>query len=235
MEKNKNTLLLTVIAIATLLVAVIGATFAYFTAQLGGSEDSSTVIVTAANLYIDYEGGTATLVSNADTRVEPSKEEVPFITKSFSLTPNLNDTEQIAYLNLPYTVNLVVTKNTFELKNALTTASISYKLTNTGSKGIASDATYKPIPYYNEGNENPSGDAGNGKLGNITIYANDGTPTTKAGVVLGSSQFAKGETAAHTYRLDIYFLDDNSNQDKDKMKEFSAYIDISTGNLAVSE
>lgn len=238
MEKNKNTLLLTVIAIATLLVAVIGATFAYFTAQLGGSEDSSTVIVTAANLYIDYEGGTAVITSTAanGVKVEPSETATPFVTKSFSLTPKLNDgTDAFAYVNLPYTVNLVVTKNTFAMKNTLTTASISYKLINTGSVGITSDTNYKPIAYYNDGAENPLGEAGNGKLGNITIYDNAGQGTTKAGVVLGSSQFTKGETAAHTYRLEIYFLDDDNNQDADKDKEFSAYIDVSTGNLAISE
>ena len=40
MEK-KNTILLTVIAVATLLVAVVGATFAYFTATTGNSGDTS--------------------------------------------------------------------------------------------------------------------------------------------------------------------------------------------------
>ena len=33
MDNKKNTILLTVIAVATLLVAVVGATFAYFTAD----------------------------------------------------------------------------------------------------------------------------------------------------------------------------------------------------------
>lgn len=41
MEK-KNTILLTVIAIATLLVAVVGATFAYFTATVQPSDDAET-------------------------------------------------------------------------------------------------------------------------------------------------------------------------------------------------
>ena len=44
MENRKNTILLTVIAVATLLVAVIGATFAYFTAQ-GGAPVSRNVVV----------------------------------------------------------------------------------------------------------------------------------------------------------------------------------------------
>lgn len=50
MEK-KNTILLTVIAIATLLVAVVGATFAYFTAQVTtNNDDKNNVDVTTAAL-----------------------------------------------------------------------------------------------------------------------------------------------------------------------------------------
>ena len=65
MDNKKNTILLTVIAVATLLVAVVGATFAYFTAQGGsGSEAKVTVSTgtaassefgtfTAINIYAD--------------------------------------------------------------------------------------------------------------------------------------------------------------------------------------
>jgi hypothetical protein len=52
MEK-KNTILLTVIAIATLLVAVVGATFAYFTATVGvdtNTEKNATTSVTTTTL-----------------------------------------------------------------------------------------------------------------------------------------------------------------------------------------
>ncbi len=45
MDNKKNTILLTVIAVATLLVAVVGATFAYFTAQ-GGTTATAQVKVT---------------------------------------------------------------------------------------------------------------------------------------------------------------------------------------------
>ena len=46
-NSKTNTLLLTVIGVATLLVAVIGATFAYFTAQVGGGESATTVKMNA--------------------------------------------------------------------------------------------------------------------------------------------------------------------------------------------
>ena len=46
MENRKNTILLTVIAVATLLVAVVGATFAYFTAQGTGSKQKDVTVTT---------------------------------------------------------------------------------------------------------------------------------------------------------------------------------------------
>ena len=46
---KKNTMLLTVIAVATLLVAVVGATFAYFTASVTNSATSTAVQATSGN------------------------------------------------------------------------------------------------------------------------------------------------------------------------------------------
>ena len=48
MDNRKNTILLTVIAVATLLVAVVGATFAYFSAQGGGSATNNIEVKTEA-------------------------------------------------------------------------------------------------------------------------------------------------------------------------------------------
>ena len=48
MDNRKNTILLTVIAVATLLVAVVGATFAYFSAQGGGTATNNLEVKTEA-------------------------------------------------------------------------------------------------------------------------------------------------------------------------------------------
>ena len=48
MDNRKNTILLTVIAVATLLVAVVGATFAYFSAQGGGTKTNNLEVKTEA-------------------------------------------------------------------------------------------------------------------------------------------------------------------------------------------
>ncbi len=56
MEK-KNVVFLTVLAIATLLTAVVGTTFAYFTATVEGNEQAKTTSVTTANLSVAYSDG----------------------------------------------------------------------------------------------------------------------------------------------------------------------------------
>ncbi len=60
MMDKKNTLLLTVIAVATLLVAVVGATFAYFTASSGTNEASEVNVQTRS---VDVTSTTATDVT----------------------------------------------------------------------------------------------------------------------------------------------------------------------------
>ena len=54
MDTKKNTILLTVIAIATLLVAVVGATFAYFTAQGGAAVDANINVATGSQASADF-------------------------------------------------------------------------------------------------------------------------------------------------------------------------------------
>ncbi len=78
--ERKNTVLLTVIAIATLLVAVVGATFAYFTATTTPSTESGVGNVTTAKTdntkftfngsdvdykYLNYPGGLALIGAHA--------------------------------------------------------------------------------------------------------------------------------------------------------------------------
>ena len=78
MEK-KNTILLTVIAVATLLVAVVGATFAYFTATNTAAGDSDTATVTTETVsainvtsqaskeaYLEYPGGVSVLAAGVN-------------------------------------------------------------------------------------------------------------------------------------------------------------------------
>jgi len=61
-RKGGSAVLLTVIGIATLLVAIVGATFAYFTATVSGDTGSSITIQTAT-LSISYNDGNALQVT----------------------------------------------------------------------------------------------------------------------------------------------------------------------------
>ena len=83
-EEKKNTMLLTVIAVATLLVAVVGATFAYFSLSVSGTANT-TATVTAGNLgQIELKGTDTTyaLTVSALDMVKPSTDKTYYAIKS---------------------------------------------------------------------------------------------------------------------------------------------------------
>lgn len=262
MEDNKNkqnTLLLTVIAVATLLVAVIGATFAYFTANISSST-TSTVQVTGAELTISYQGTTAAI--NATSK-EPSSTEMG--TKTFTLTGKNTTTN----MSMPYLLYLVVGKNEFVLDNSVTTTSLSYVLTASDGAGaipssVVNDTpTYGAIPTTLTVSENSytlngsnrtyshNSDTGYDHLSTLTYTASgtpyrsgvviddgNGTTTDPNGlnaVLIGRGFFGPNTTSAtHTYTLKVYFMEDNKNQDEDKSKSFYGYVAVSAGDQAIA-
>ena len=60
-EEKKNTMLLTVIAVATLLVAVVGATFAYFSLSVSGTANTTATVTAGSVGTIELTGGTTNL------------------------------------------------------------------------------------------------------------------------------------------------------------------------------
>ena len=215
-NSKTNTLLLTVIGVATLLVAVIGATFAYFTAQISGSETTSTVKMNAGTLSINYENGNAI---ESTTEFEPTKAAVecpdkkpnetagyycdqaqytPVGIKTFTLTGN-NSTPVGDGMKMPYKLQLVVTANGF------TAGTLKYTLsgssTGTGDSVVSTD-TWKDIPA--------------------------GANT----VDLGDGYFMPGNNVKHSYTLNVYFPDNHANQDDNKEKVFKAKVNITTSEIA---
>lgn len=80
--ERKNTVMLTVIAIATLLVAVVGATFAFFTASVNNETDDAdrkVEVTTRAMTTATFTGG-ATIPSITETKVYPGFESAKPIT-----------------------------------------------------------------------------------------------------------------------------------------------------------
>ena len=64
--ERKNTVFLTIIAIATLLVAVIGATFAYFSVIITGNDTATSTVIRTANIKITYTAGDSINLQNAE-------------------------------------------------------------------------------------------------------------------------------------------------------------------------
>lgn len=113
MENRKNTILLTVIAVATLLVAVVGATFAYFTAQGGGTASTPITVQTSTSSNSSFDLAAALNINatqeNFDTaQAAHLKDEQ---TGTVKWTPSNQATGD--NLNFCYTVDLEVSANTF--------------------------------------------------------------------------------------------------------------------------
>lgn len=214
-NSKTNTLLLTVIGVATLLVAVIGATFAYFTAQVGGGESATTVKMNAGVLKINFANGNTFQTTEG---FEPTKAAVecekkegayycdqaqysPVATKKFTLT-GTNTTLASDNMKMPYTIKLVVTKNEFS------TGAIKYTLVGTKTGGNAAEGELVQIPNWVD----------------VATGAADAA-------VLGSGYFLPGTDTVHSYDLNIYFPDNHVNQDVNKNKVFGAKVEISTAQI----
>ena len=218
-NSKTNTLLLTVIGVATLLVAVIGATFAYFTAQVGGGESSTTVKMNAGVLKINFTNGNHVQTTEgfeptkAKTECPANKKNetdgyycnkdqyTPVATKLFTLT-GTNTTLDKDNMKMPYTIKLVVTQNQFS------TGAIKYTLTGTKEGGNAAAGELVQIPDWVD----------------VATGAADAA-------VLGSGYFLPGTETIHKYKLDIYFPDNHVNQDIDKNKVFGARVEIGTAEI----
>ena len=104
MEK-KNTILLTVIAVATLLVAVVGATFAYFTATTGAGDPNDTATTGTATTV-----GGVNLVMTADTSSNDIAYPGGYVVAGVNVTATNSDTTN--NYTTTYQVNGTITNNT---------------------------------------------------------------------------------------------------------------------------
>jgi len=119
--KQKITMLLSLIL--TILLISTGLSFAYFSANITGTETSTTIQASGGVMNINYDGG-----ENINTpNIFPSNE--PFATKNFTLTGK-NTTND----NMNYHIILVIEENTF------TNNALQYKLTSTNTDGNGTTA-----------------------------------------------------------------------------------------------
>lgn len=108
MDNNKGqTIFLSVIGIATLLVAIIGATFAYFSLTVTGNEQASSIFVTTATLgQINFIDGTQIKWDNVMLEKDGTGNSE---TKTFTVE-NTADTALTS--DITYDVYMKVTENT---------------------------------------------------------------------------------------------------------------------------
>lgn len=97
---NGNTVLLTVIGVATLLVALVGATFAYFSATITNDANQSVIISTAKPVGLEYVSSKAISIENA----------VPGATGEGTFTVTNPSTSSVAQT---YDLDLVIETNEF--------------------------------------------------------------------------------------------------------------------------
>ena len=137
MENKKNTILLTVIAVATLLVAVVGATFAYFSAA-GGTGTTGNVTVSTGTAASSEFGtmNAINLYADASTFAEGGKDVTGSSTGTVKWTaPGAAGTvtPSLADRTFCYTAALEITANTF-VKSAANATNVN-ELEFTAVKG----------------------------------------------------------------------------------------------------
>lgn len=135
MENKKNTILLTVIAVATLLVAVVGATFAYFTAKGGSASQADVVVQTgkagssslgtfkAINIYADATNFAQGKGDQTGTSTGTVEWTAP--TNATGSTTEVTEADR----TMCYTATLEITNNTFVKSAANTTDAAELEFT----------------------------------------------------------------------------------------------------------
>lgn len=122
MEDKSKTVIVSIIGtILTIAIVSLGVTYAFFSANISGSESGSTIVAEAGIMQIAVSGGNNVTAEN----IMPDNEN-PWGTKTITLT-GTNTTEK----SMSYKIKLVVDNNEFKKAN------MQYTLTstNTGNNG----------------------------------------------------------------------------------------------------
>ena len=201
---KNNTILLTVIAIATLLVVVTGATFAYFAAVVRGNDTASSINITAASTgqTLTLGGGEQVNLTNIYPKGTAAGSE--WVTKNISLSSNALEGNTGTSV---YAFTMSVDKNTFDFKDGDTnvkdgTDNIKFSFTYDAD---SSDATFAD-------DTTPSG----------TTLA---TAVSKQGGVIGTGTVKNNVANRVVYVLKVYYDNNESyNQNNGEQREFSFHI-----------
>lgn len=228
MENNKqNTALLIVIAVATLLVAVVGATFAYFTAN-SSNTSTSTVSTTSGQMTIAYGDGTNTVALADASGVQPSDKIL--VNKTFTLTgTNTTGNDTVNGIAMPYNVGLEY-NNTFTSVAATEANEATAVYGTTGEGSLVYWLSATTVAGATATIDGTTGTYPGQPASNKAVYYRALIPTSKTTtdyLHLAKGTFAAKTTGvAVTFNLIVVFPDTKANQDTNKSKVFSGKIVI---------
>lgn len=212
MENKKNTILLTVIAVATLLVAVVGATFAYFTAS--GAQGTTGNVKVSTGTAASSEFGTMNainLYADASTFAEGGKDVTGSSTGTVKWTaPGAvgTATPSVADRTFCYTAALEITANTF-VKSAANTSNVN-ELEFTAVKGTTTIIDKQSLVNLT---------TGEAVTGTINI------PTTKGGTDLKHTLVAEaGDSDSDSWTITVTLKNQAFNQNDNAGKQFTGVI-----------
>ncbi len=248
--ERKNTVLLTVIAVATLLVAVVGATFAYFTATATsegtdvGKVETTTATVGGVKLNatsiaqvgkMDYPGG----VLITGTKVEVTKQNMSDqnnyeVSYSIGLTGINKTTEDMKWYLLRTSSDGsdqdISNHTKCELKTDSSTQDIKYYYENcdvTGSSGIiSSEFSDYDLVAYGTLSGNTDGSALSPTEGATSFDSAFGTEKEPIG--LADQKLTTNGTTVYTYYLIVEFPNNKgASQNGSSNENFNKQISVS--------
>ncbi|MCI6932937.1 MAG: hypothetical protein MR765_07455 [Tenericutes bacterium] len=238
MENNKqNSVLLIIIAVATLLVAVVGATFAYFTAS-NPSGSTAEVKTKSGKMEIEFADGTDAIKAEKQTGFEPSN--TVLVDKTFTITgdnvttskPNNNGTLGTeSSLVMPFIVSLDYTTTFINnelhvlVKKMNADSEYTQKISYTGAtllkNSTTAPATLKSIADFQEYYDYT--------VGKGTTDAKESKETKE--LVYGEFKDTQNASLADrqvTLRLVMIFPDTGDNQDYNKSATFNGILKVTT-------
>ena len=212
MENKKNTILLTVIADSTLLDAVVGATFAYFSAA-GGTGTTGNVTVSTGTAASSEFGtmNAINLYADASTFAEGGKDVTGSSTGTVKWTaPGAvgTATPSVADRTFCYTAALEITANTF-VKSAANTSNVN-ELEFTAVKGTTTIIDKQSLVNLT---------TGEAVTGTINI------PTTKGGTDMKHTLVADaGASVSDSWTITVTLKNQAFNQNDNAGKQFTGVI-----------
>lgn len=248
-ENNRGSMIiLTVIGIATLLIAVMGATFAYFTATIEYKSTPTTVVVQSSTMIVEFDS-----VNELDyTGAIPGRPETDYdLFKDnklrFTLTSHPNLVSETTY-----DVYLVIDKSEFvkNPENPSATDELVYvtsqydrtvteQARNNGSIGKAGIANYintiDGVEYNSEKltitktdkatNTEVKEEVMVGLIPSNISYADDVTEEDKIRIKVGSGTLAS-HNSSDAWQVEIWLKETQGDQNYNQGRNMQAHIDI---------